>query len=193
MQFCDPNEEQKLAFHRNCEAFIGVFVTSMRGDRSAIANVMAKGLVVSKEEGGMERKEVVERKEVMESSVDATQDELVRAVDEVDVDRVPNGVVPSSLPQALRSDPTRVEQGDISRLYDVPGGVQRVQDGDLTQAQLIALHLKSYRNILEYELSDVQQLRRRFLRYFASVFIELVDLCYPDRGNTALVNLAVML
>ena len=193
MQFSDPNEEQKLAFHRNCEAFIGVFVTSMRGDRSAIANVMAKGLVVSKEEGGMERKEVVERKEVMESSVDATQDELVRAVDEVDVDRVPNGVVPSSLPQSLRSDPTRVEQGDISRLYDVSGGVQRVQDGDLTQAQLIALHLKSYRNILEYELSDVQQLRRRFLRYFASVFIELVDLCYPDRGNTALVNLAVML
>ena len=135
----------------------------------------------------------MERKEVMESSVDATQDELVRAVDEVDVDRVPNGVVPSSLPQALRSDPTRVEQGDISRLYNVQGGVQRVQDGDLTQAQLIALHLRSYRNILEYELSDVQQLRRRFLRYFASVFIELVDLCYPDRGNTALVNLAVML
>lgn len=187
MQFSDPNEDQQLTFHRSCEAFISVFVTSMRGDRSAIANVMAKGLVVSKEEGG------VERKEVMESSVDATQDELVRAVDEVDVDRIPNGVVPSSLPQALRSDPTRVEQGDISRLYNVQGGVQRVQDGDLTQAQLIALHLRSYRNILEYELSDVQQLRRRFLRYFASVFIELVDLCYPDRGNTALVNLAVML
>ena len=68
--------------------------------------------------------------------MDATQDELVRAVEEVDVDRVPNGVVPSSLPQALRSDPTRVEQGDISRLYDVLGGVQCVQDGDLTQAQL---------------------------------------------------------
>ena len=133
---------------------------------------------------GMERKEVIMKIEVMESSMDATQ---------VDVDRVPYGVVPSSLPQSLRSDPTHVEQGDISRLYDVPGSVQRVQDRDLTQAQLIALHLRSYRNILEYELSDMQQLRRRFLRYFASVFIELVDLCYPDRGNTALVNLAVLL
>ena len=182
MQFCDPNEEQKLVFHHNCEAFIGVFV--MRGDRSAIAtdSVMAKGLVVSKEEGG------TEKKEVMESSVDGAQDELIRAVETVDVDRVPNGVVPSSLPQALRSDPTRVEQGDISRLYDVSGGVQRVQEGDLTQAQLIAMHLRSYKNILEYELSDVQQLRRRFLRYFTSVFVELVDLCYPDRGNTPLVN-----
>lgn len=182
MQFCDPNEEQKLVFHRNCEAFIGIFV--MRGDRSAIAtdSVMAKGLVVTKEEGG------TEKKEVMESSVDAAQDDLIRAVEAVDVDRVPNGVVPSSLPQALRSDPTRVEQGDISRLYDVPGGVQRVQEGDLTPTQLIAMHLRSYRNILEYELSDVQQLRRRFLRYFTSVFVELVDLCYPDRGNTPLVN-----
>ena len=184
MQFSDPNEEERLVFHRNCEDFILTFV--MRGDRSSLVNVMAKGLVVSKEGGR-------ERKEVMESSVDVTskqQDELVRAVEQVQVDRgcVPNGIVPSTLPHALRSDPTRVEQDDISKLYDVPGGVRCVRDGSLTQAELIALHLRSYQNILEYELSDVQQLRRRFLRYFASIFVELVDLCYPDRGNSTIVS-----
>lgn len=183
MQFCDPNEEERLGFHRNCEDFIHTFV--MRGERSALANLMAKGLVVSKEEGGRERKEV------MESSVDVTskqKEELVRAVESVEVGRVPNGIVPSTLPHELRSDPTRIEQDDISKLYDVPGGVRCVRDGNLTQAELIALHLRSYRNILEYELSDVQQLQRRFLRYFASIFVELVDLCYPDRGNTTLVS-----
>ena len=158
----------------------------MRGERNALANVMVKGLVVSiKEKGSMERRNVVE------SSVDVIdaeqQNKPAQAAERVQVDGyIPKGVVPSTMPHILSSEPARIEQDDIS---GVRGGKQCVRDGSLTQAELIALHLRSYRNIFEYELSDAQQLCRRLLRYFASISVELVDiLCCPDRENSKLAS-----
>jgi len=98
-------------------------------------------------------------------------------------------IIPSTLTQMLRSEPTRVEQDDISRLNEVHGSMQCVRDGRLTHTESITLCLRSYRNILEYELSDLQQLKR-FLRYIASIFVELEDLlCYPDRENSKMASL----
>ena len=174
---------QRLATHRNYEDFISAFV--MRGERRVLSNVMVNGLVASREEGR------VERKESSMGATDKQQNKLVQAVERVHVHRghIPKGIVPSKLAQMLRSEPTRVEQDDISRLHDVHGSMQCVRDGRLTHTESIALYLRSYRNILEYELSDLQQLKRRFLRYVASIFVELEDLlCYPDRDNSKMAS-----
>lgn len=130
----------------------------------------------------------------VESSVDPLderQQEVLQALGGVEVPegRVPNGlIIPTSLPPNLRSNPAVVEQSDISQLYDLQSTVQCVRDGNLERAEVIALYMRGVKNMVLYELSDVQQLRRRFLRFFANIFMDLVELCYPDRGDSSLVR-----
>ena len=180
MSFCDGEDEKSLQFQQSCEVFLAAFVT-MRVDTESL--VTTKGPNMSKPNGKSDK----------ESSVDvAGNRELLRAVDELEVDdvrgRLPSGLVPAALPSSLRGDPASVEQQHVSQMYDLQSAVRYVKEGVVAKQEVIALHLKSFRNILLYEFNDVELLQRRFRRFFASVFMDLVELCYPDRGDSKLVG-----
>lgn len=198
MLYYEGEEEQYLQFQGSCEAFITAFVSMKVGPDSASSTFSAKGLGMDKLSKSDKSKEntgkASGRGACVESSVDPADNQLLRAALDVEasVDAsgcVPNGLVPAGLSPTMRGDLTTLEQGDISRLYDVSSTVAHVSDGSLASTELVTLHLRSFRNIYQYELSDVELLKRRFLRFFARVFMELVDLCYPDRGNSSLEEL----
>ena len=184
----EGDDQQYLQFQNSCEAIIVAFV-NMRVDPETTSNVCQKGLGMSKP---VKSKENVKASGGIESSVDVEQ--LLKTAQEVESSldasgRVPNGfIVPPGLTPAMRADITTLKQGDVSHLYNVQSTGECVRDGSLTSTEYVTLHLRSFRNICQVELSDVDQLKRRFLRFFARVFMEVVDLCYPDRGDSSLVS-----
>lgn len=92
--------------------------------------------------------------------------------------------VPQRLPEALRNNREEIKQDDLIRLYDIDTSMEQVEEGHLSTLDLITLHLRSYRNILEVQLSDVSELRHRFINYFSFIFIHLMDRCFRDRPTT---------
>ena len=124
----------------------------------------------------------------IESSVDgpdsanttnSTHTDLTELAEKVTVSSTLSDVVPQTLPMDMRSDLSSVKQKDVEQLYNVKESVLKVKEGRLSQAELVVLHWRSYRNILIYELSDFQELQMRFLRFFSAVFADVVELCYP--------------
>ena len=188
----EGEEEQYLHNQKRCEAFITAFVSMKVGPETASSNVSTKGLGTDKSDKSKENDKASGRGACMESSVDVDKQLLKTALEvEASVDAsgcVPNGLIPAGLTPPMRDDLTALERGDISRLYNVQSTVGCVRDGSLTKTEFVSLHLRSFSNIFQYELSDVELLKRRFLRFFAGVFMELVDLCYPDRGDSSLVG-----
>ena len=182
MLSCGHEGQKDLQLIRECEALLTAFILNMRVQ----PDVVAKGPGMSTAKG----------KEPTESSVDVIDQkrkDLLRIVEKIDVHipEVEGGrslAVPTTLPTKLRADPATVEQGDIAKLYDLPSAMQYVHDGELTEAEVVALHLKSFRNIILYELSDADQLKRRFIRFFAGLLMDLVELCYPNKGDSKLVR-----
>lgn len=99
-------------------------------------------------------------------------------------------LVPETLPLSLRDNVSQVEEKDLERLYNIEAGYQKIEGGHLTAVELVIIHWRSYRNILLYELSDMEGLQLRFLGYFARIFSDLVRRCYnlSDNGPYRLVS-----
>lgn len=91
--------------------------------------------------------------------------------------------VPTHLPEDLRDNPEDITQERLLDLYDIDTAVQDVNTGTLSMIDLITLHLRSYRNILDVQLSDVEGLRVRLYGYFRTVFMRLMERCFQDRSN----------
>jgi hypothetical protein len=94
-----------------------------------------------------------------------------------------DNIVPDRLPEPLRNHPEDIKPQDIKGLYDIDTGVRQVEQGNLSALDLISLHLRSYRNILEIELGDLQLFRQRILHYLNEVFTETLDRCFNDRTS----------
>lgn len=91
--------------------------------------------------------------------------------------------VPTHLPEDLRDNPEDITQERLLDLYNIDSAVQDVNTGTLSMIDLITLHLRSYRNILDVQLSDVEGLRVRLYGYFRTVFMRLMERCFQDRLN----------
>lgn len=122
------------------------------------------------------------------SSVDPpTQEEITRLADEVaDESReLPAAsVVPNALPQDLRGRAPRLHQEDFDAFFNVEGNRQTLESGQLSSAQLVSLYMRSFRNMLEYDLDGIQEMRDRFIGYLANVLADVMELCYPIHNTT---------
>lgn len=129
-------------------------------------------------------------KQQQEGGNDKDRSELLKKLSEHQVEGKTGNIVPKGLPASLRANAENIQPEDISKLYDIDSGVQRVEKGELSAVDLVTLHLKSYRNILDIELSDMDVFRHRFVRYFNEVFTEVIERCFKDREMDEVVGVA---
>ena len=103
-----------------------------------------------------------------------TTAELIAAISSVKPKEAPEGVVPKTLPEHLKVKAQDITAEELSSLYDVHQGMSLVNSGTLSAIELVALHLRSYRNILDYDLVDYEALYERYCRVFSSIFSDLL-------------------
>lgn len=185
-------EERELDLRRECSVFLRKYLLKRRlRGREAVLPKGAGGSKPSENPVTSKANGQSSRAMGRESSVDARDSDISRIIEDTAIEeaRVPNGLAPTSLPSELREDPMSVEESAVRRLYDPASAVRLVDEGTLTHLEVLVLYLRAFDNILTFEVSDTEQLRNRFMGFFATAFMELVELCHPNRGNTSLVSL----
>ena len=88
--------------------------------------------------------------------------ELIAAITRIQPKSTPEGIVPSSLPDHLKAKLPSVTSEELKGLYNIQKGVSMVNEGSLRAQDLVALHIRSYKNILEAE--KLQESPIRLLR-----------------------------
>ncbi len=182
---------RELDLRKECEAFLCKHVLNMRVRRDRDASTFVpRGSKVSKLTADPETSEANEESsqamgKFKESSVDPV---VMQMIEKTEIN-VPDGLIPSTLPEGLRDDPTSVQDSDIAQLYDLPTSSRLIRENRLTPAEVFILYFRSFRNVFSYDVVIIPQLQRRFMGFFAAVFMDLVDMCHPDRGSTNLVRL----
>lgn len=126
------------------------------------------------------------------SSVDVTEtdssNDIVTMAKEVSTTK-DDLLAPETLPDKLRDEIPHIVEEDLRNLYSFEAGARKLETKELTTVELIVMHLKSYRNIIKYELSDMEMLRGRFIGFFSSILADLLtEVCYPDKGSEPLVR-----
>ena len=121
-------------------------------------------------------------KDDKESSSSSTHQELAQGLLDHQAQE-PVTPVPPYLPEELRDNPEHITQDKLLELYDINSSVDEVESGSLSTVDIISLHLRSYRNVLDVQLSDVSGLRERLYGYFNSLFTRLMEKCFRDRIN----------
>ena len=97
-------------------------------------------------------------------------------------------LAPTSLPNELRDNLSQIELEDLKKLYDIEAGALKIESNELTTVELVMLHLRSYRNIIKYEISDMEAFRVRFVGFFGSILADVVAAFYPNRGKQSVVS-----
>ena len=118
------------------------------------------------------------------SSVDSTHHEIARLVISDEQRLPPEGeVVPVTLPKEMREQGPRLAQEDFDNFFDVEDKREQLAESKVTPTQLVAMHLRSFYNVLEYDLDAVQELRDRYVRIFGNVLADILEICYPRTTN----------
>ncbi len=98
---------------------------------------------------------------------------------------LPEGnIVPVSLPRLMCEQATRLHQEDFDSFFDVKEKQEQLEASKVSSAQLVALYLRSFHNILEYDLDSVEQLKERYIGFFGNILADLLELCYPQLMTT---------
>lgn len=95
------------------------------------------------------------------------------------------GVVPAGLPQEVRERASEMTAESLAECYNLDRAVKLVEERELTRLELVSMHLRSYRNVLDLELSDQSPLRSRFMCLLNRVFTYLLDRVYIARGDNS--------
>ncbi|XP_003383428.2 PREDICTED: uncharacterized protein LOC100636900 [Amphimedon queenslandica] len=122
-------------------------------------------------------------KDDKESSASSAHQELAQGLLDHQPQEQLTVAVPPYLPEELRDNPEHITQDKLLELYDINSSVDEVESGSLSTIDIITLHLRSYRNVLDVQLSDVSGLRERLYGYFNSIFTRLMEKCFRDRIN----------
>lgn len=129
----------------------------------------------------------------LESSVDpplANNEELFSLIHQVH-ESVPlrdNVPVPNSLSVSMREHPFRLQWKDFDKFYRIQDAVPSVESGEVSRAELVIMYLRSFHNILTYDLSSVEEFQERIIRHMGTVLADVLQLCYPTFGGTQLVG-----
>ena len=108
-------------------------------------------------------------------SLTQTQQKVIHCLSSHRPPDVPGSIAPDRLPDALRANIFEVNYESLSELYDIDESEEYMRTRAISTADLISIYLRSFKNILEYDLSDASVIYERFLRYFSRVFYELVE------------------
>ena len=103
----------------------------------------------------------------------------------------PLAVVPQSLPPAMKTNIYRVTRQQFTELYAVDAALARVETGSISRCELIALYMKSFRNVLNYDLLELREHETyfsRFVGYCTHVLHDLVDALFPDKTHMNIVS-----
>ena len=123
------------------------------------------------------------------TSVDAPRHhEISRLAEEVAKEFPDGQFVPNSLPQEMRENAWGLNQENFDTFYNVQERMQHVEKGELSHIQLVALYLRSFHNLLEYDLQGVEELKDRFVRHFGNILADILELCYPQLGTSQMVR-----
>jgi len=201
-------ESARIELETNCRSLIFTFI-NMKEDPSCSQNSVENLLRPRKTANTL--KEAVMRgtdsgasKDKSESnegsSVDITVSAMGSSVDLQEMDDsvhitdedIVKDVVPVCLPSDLRDDLAKVDEDDLKKLYDIKAGMEKIASGELSTVELIVLHARSYRNILQYDIPDVETFRKRFVTYFGSIFADLIQTCYPNRTTQSVVRKKIL-
>ena len=162
-------------FEKNCLEFLRLYL-SMK----PLVEVDERGVYLSKPKKSVESKQL-------------TKEGIIEAVlrHRPDPKTCPEGVVPQGLPEELRAHASEMTAESLTEYYQVDQAVQMVSDKRLTRLELISLHLRSYKNILELELSDQPELNRRFVRIVNKVFTDLLSRLYNTISGKCPVSIKI--
>ena len=98
--------------------------------------------------------------------------ELIAVISSVQPKEAPEGVIPKTLPEHLKSKASDITAEELSSLYDVQQGMSLLNNGTLSAIDLIVLHLRIFRNIMD--LVDYEALYERYCSVFNSIFFDLL-------------------
>lgn len=102
-------------------------------------------------------------------------------------------LVPQTLPTAMKTNIYRVTRQEFSELYGMDAALARVETGSISRCELVAMYMKSFRNILNYDLLELREHETyfsRFVGYCTHVLHDLVEALFPDKPQQSIVSLA---
>ena len=106
-----------------------------------------------------------------EGVVPTTLPELIAAIASIQPEGASEGVVPTTLPEHLTVTGPDISDEELRSRYDLHQGMSLV--GSISALDLVVLHLRNYRSIVEYNLADYGELYKRHCTIFASIWSDL--------------------
>ena len=120
--------------------------------------------------------------------------ELVQLIEQVEPPPTTHGepLVPTTLPREVKTNIYSVTREEFSKMYKLDAALARVEEHTVSRSQLICMYLKSFRNILHYELCELHSHRQyldRIVSYCAHVLQDLVEELFPGQNFTDIVSI----
>lgn len=118
--------------------------------------------------------------------------ELVQLIRDVQPSALASGetLVPSTLPRQIRDNLYSVKREEFTEAFNVDTALKKVEEGSISRRELICMYLKSFRNILLFDLSELRdhhQFYSRIKRYCEHVFQDVMESLYPEQQDPQLV------
>lgn len=174
-----PMESEYVHFQDLCLQLLTTYLSLSNQDEDYSIETQERGGGSNDKEETKDKTSKNEKKQLMKRLMDHHPNQPQPMVADI---------VPDHLPDPLRTNAADIHADQISNLYDIDQGVAQVAEGSLSTLDLITLHLRSYRNILDLQLSDIPALRNRFIRFFNGVFTELLDKLFANRQDSSVVR-----
>eukprot|EP00731_Ephydatia_muelleri_P029761 Em0021g284a len=103
-------------------------------------------------------------------------------------------LVPASLPPEMIRNPFEVNQEGLNAIFHNERSAQYVRKKKLTTFQLYTLYMRSFCNILQYDLAGPElekALEARFVMFFANILTDLTLLIRPNDEDVQVVSATV--
>lgn len=100
-------------------------------------------------------------------------------------------LVPDALPRDMKTNIFRVTRQQFSELYGVETALESVGTGAVTRCELVAMYLRSFRNVLNYDLLELREHETYFSRivgYCTYVLQDLVEALFPEKSHHNIVS-----
>ena len=116
---------------------------------------------------------------------DATpSQELVQLIQDVQPSTSGESLVPNALPREVRENICTVKLEQFCAVFRVETALEKVKEGTISRRELMSIYMRSFRNVLYYDLSDLRDHRivfDRILGYCTHVLQDVVESLYPEQ------------
>ena len=148
--------------------------------------------------------------EVAERDESAPRNELLQLIDAVQPQTTPQAaeggeanstavvgepLVPQTLPRAMKTNIYQVTRQQFSELYAVDAALARVERGVVSRCELVSMYMRSFRNVLTYDLFELREHKTyfsRFMGYCTYVLHDLVEALFPEESHTNIVSVCII-